>query len=69
MQRVPIDMSADITDNVSDLDTDIGISEGHSTSGDEASSPPGRHRPPFLNLNLDRDSGVVLDAPQGNTVD
>ncbi len=61
-------MSADITENISDLDTDIGIGEGHSTSGDEA-SPPGRHRPPFLNLNLDRDSGVVLDIPQGNTID
>ena len=47
-------------------DIDYGIDEGHhhedTVSGE--GSPGGRHRPPFLNLNLmDRDSGVEI--PQG----
>ena len=44
---------------------DLGVGEGQShggTSGEEG-SPSGRRQPPFLNLNLDHDSGVDIPPP------
>lgn len=64
-------MSAENSEEVSSIaeEIDIGIDEGQSheetSGGEDEGSPSGRHGPPFLNLNLDCDSGVVM--PPGNT--
>lgn len=64
------DISADDPVDPGDLEeADLGIIDGgdgdHPLSASEEVTPRnGVHIPPFLNLNLDRDSGV--DIPQGS---